>query len=129
MAIVTGTDLEVIWNSGYSTRTVTIRSSHSYAVTRSDADGGVWMRNPWGRETAPTAVGSSELAPRMSRPISGVPPTQTSPIRTNYWFENTESNAAAGGSHRSERMYLTASAAPCSRSIPASSHSMEMGPV
>jgi hypothetical protein len=31
-----------------STREIDIVSSHSYAVTRIDEDGSVWMRNPWG---------------------------------------------------------------------------------
>ncbi|MCC4907523.1 C2 family cysteine protease [Microbacterium sp. cx-59] len=31
-----------------STREIDIVNKHSYAVTRIDADGSVWMRNPWG---------------------------------------------------------------------------------
>lgn len=31
-----------------STREIEVVQSHSYAVTRIDADGAVWMRNPWG---------------------------------------------------------------------------------
>ncbi len=43
--------------------------------------------------------------------------------------ENAASNDCAGRSHSSERTNPTASAAPCNRSMPASSHSIEIGPV
>lgn len=45
-----------------------------------------------------------------------------------HWLLNAESNAAFGSGHRAERIRPTASAAPCSRSMPASSHSTETGP-
>ena len=43
--------------------------------------------------------------------------------------ENAASNAAAGGSKASRRTNASASGAPTSRSMPASSHSTEIGPV
>jgi hypothetical protein len=42
--------------------------------------------------------------------------------------ENAASNAAEGGSNASERTNSSASGAPRSRSMPASSHSTEIGP-
>ena len=42
---------------------------------------------------------------------------------------NAASNAAPGGSNASRRTNSSASGAPISRSMPASSHSIEMGPV
>ena len=44
------------------------------------------------------------------------------------WVEKAASKAAAGGSKASRRTNASASGAPTSRSMPASSHSMEMGP-
>ena len=51
------------------------------------------------------------------------------PRGIRYWFENAASNDAVGRGQMSERMNPTASFAPCRRSMPASSHSTEMGPV
>ena len=44
------------------------------------------------------------------------------------WFENAASNAADGGSKASDCTKASASGAPTSRSIPASSHSTDIGP-
>ncbi|GAA3885609.1 hypothetical protein GCM10022381_29690 [Leifsonia kafniensis] len=49
--------------------------------------------------------------------------------RAAYWFENAASSEAVGLGNSVERMNPTASAAPCTRSIPAPSHSTEIGSV
>ncbi len=51
-------------------------------------------------------------------------------VAVNYRVEKAASKAAVGGVRAFiERMKSSASGAPSSRSMPASSHSMEMGPV
>jgi uncharacterized membrane protein YbhN (UPF0104 family) len=50
-------------------------------------------------------------------------------MEDGYWLLKAASKDAEGSFHSSERMNPTAWAAPCSRSMPASSHSTEMGPV
>ena len=45
------------------------------------------------------------------------------------WLLNAASKECSGSFHSSERMKPTASLAPCNLSIPASSHSTEIGPV
>ena len=55
--------------------------------------------------------------------------TPASPGNRQPWFEKAASNAAAGGSNASHLTNSSASGAPTSRSIPASSHSIDNGPV
>jgi hypothetical protein len=49
--------------------------------------------------------------------------------RALYWWENAASNELVGRDQIFERINFTASSAPCRRSMPASSHSIEIGPV
>jgi hypothetical protein len=46
-----------------------------------------------------------------------------------YWFENAASNEAVGRGQMSDRTNSSAWGPPCRRSMPASSHSTEIGPV
>lgn len=48
--------------------------------------------------------------------------------RDHSWLLKAASNDCSGRSHSKERTNSTACAAPCSRLMPASSHSMEIGP-
>ncbi len=77
----------------------------------------------------------NQTKPKNAAPI---PPAQMREIgaasghsmtrNTSYWLLNAASNEASGFGHSSDRTNRTASAAPCRRSMPASSHSIEMGP-
>ena len=50
-------------------------------------------------------------------------------MRGQDWLLKAASNDASGCFHSRERTNPTASLAPCRRSMPASSHSIEIGPV
>src|SRR4030095_16660102 len=68
---------------------------------------------------------------RLTYPSEGAGPdngTALSMVNRQDPLENAASNAAAGGSNASRRTNCTASGAPISRSMPASSHSTEIGP-
>ena len=66
--------------------------------------------------------------PLPAQPPRGIRYRRRPPCGIRYWFENAASNDAVGRGQMSERMNPTASFAPCRRSMPASSHSTEMGP-
>ncbi len=83
------------------------------------------------RGTARSTGRSPSTTPAAWRTTGASPSSRgrASQARLRYWFENAASNDAVGRGQMSERMNPTASAAPCRRSMPASSHSTEMGPV
>ena len=82
----------------------------------------VWRRAV---RCAQTPVSQS---PVSQSPMGQSPIAQRQPP-TAQLEENAASNAADGGSNASERTNSSASGAPRRRSMPASSHSTDMGPV
>jgi hypothetical protein len=91
-------------------------------------------RETTGRATAPrgrAAPGPRHRARPPAPPREALPrePQLREPqLRDRYCVENAASKAAEGGSNASRATNSRASFAPTSRSIPASSHSTEMGP-